>query len=148
MSKVELLEIDSAYWKVQIGSKVQDLEIYPIGTFPWSQIQFPPSIATTQNLTKASVCSVPSQILVPVSRQSHIPVPAQIFIPSSVAISQPPLCQSNPLLLRSSEHSVATSHPSEDQAQLERLQELLLPEIIPKPEDISVQSTNSSRDRA
>ena len=43
---------------------------------------------------------------------------------------------------------MVSSHPSQDQVQLERLQELIHPEVIPKPEDISVQSTNSSRDRA
>ena len=89
MSKVEHLEIAPAFWKVQIGSKVQDLESYPLVWFPQPNFCQKPGIPS-QNLTPASVSSVPAQIFVPVPSQHHIPVPAQIFIPSSVAITQHP----------------------------------------------------------
>ena len=155
MSKVENLEIDPAFWKVQIGSRVQDLEYYPLVLFPQPDIHQSQSLIPPQNLTQASVSSVPAHIFVPVSRQSNIPVPAQIYLPSSVAIPQP-FSQPTESFARlpdsQEEYSAGHSNPDQDKiqlfAQLERLQVLLDPEVIPKPEEISVQSTNSSKDRA
>jgi hypothetical protein len=200
MSQVENLEFTPAYWRSQVGSKVEDLEEYPLVLYPQPQILpqpvLQPVLAPSQNLTQASVLSDPAQDPVSVPSQNHIlahipteiSIPAHHPIPTSVAY-HPLVIRRSPRLLdpksphypnpyqgssQSSSSTKSNSQPipvrrgeisdptspenrKRDQetlyAEIDRVQDLILtaatpPVIIPKDEEVSVQSTNSSKDRA
>ena len=170
MSKVENLEFDPAYWRLQIGIRVENLEEHPLVLFP-QQVPVHPNPAPIQNLAPAFVPSVSAQNPASHFDQNSIPVPvlqiAPPLVPSSVAFFNGPrngplldtLSLQDPNSLRGSAQTSTSSvkppesdisvrsNSSRDQAQLERLQNLILPELIPKQEECSELSSHPSRDQ-
>ena len=168
MSKVENLEFDPAYWRLQIGIRVEDLEKHPLVIFP-QQVPVNPNPAPIQILAPAFVPSVPAQNPVSYFDQHSIQVPvlqiAPPLVPSSVAFFNGPrndplldtLSLQDPNSLRGSANTSISSvkppaslhsvNSNSDQTQLERLQNLILPELIPKQEECSELSSHPSRDQ-
>ena len=147
MSKVEELEYNPDYWHLQIGFLVEDLEYIPAGPQPRVPAQVPNPIALIPNLVQPDPNPVPVQNIIVFTGLPAFdplwdsdPYPKHI---SSIGSSTTTSIDTRNLHHRLLEEASVGSHQSRDQAQLERIQELILPEPIPSG-DLSVDSSHPS----